>query len=84
MIETEGLHSTGIMESEFRKIVEQKTPFKRIGQPDDVGGVEVSQHRMTQAGLLVKRCSLQAFINKKDVSKQELFFFISRQNRHIG
>jgi 3-oxoacyl-[acyl-carrier protein] reductase len=36
MIETEGLHSTGIVESEFRQQVEAQTPLGRIGQPQDI------------------------------------------------
>jgi 3-oxoacyl-[acyl-carrier protein] reductase len=41
MIETEGLHSTGIAASDFPKFVEAQTPLGRIGQPDDVGPVAV-------------------------------------------
>ncbi len=41
MIETEGLHSGGIFESDFKKTIEQQTPLGRIGQPDDVGKVAV-------------------------------------------
>jgi 3-oxoacyl-[acyl-carrier protein] reductase len=41
MIETEGLHATGFLESDFRKKVETETPLGRIGQPDDVGKVAV-------------------------------------------
>jgi 3-oxoacyl-[acyl-carrier protein] reductase len=36
MIETEGLHSAGIAESDFRKHVEATTPLGRIGQPQDI------------------------------------------------
>jgi 3-oxoacyl-[acyl-carrier protein] reductase len=36
MVETEGLHSTGIADSDFRKAVETQTPLGRIGQPDDI------------------------------------------------
>lgn len=36
MVETEGLHSTGIVESEFRKQIEAQTPLGRIGQPEDI------------------------------------------------
>jgi 3-oxoacyl-[acyl-carrier protein] reductase len=39
MIETEGLHSAGFVESEFRKQVEAQTPLGRIGQPEDVATV---------------------------------------------
>ncbi len=41
MIETEGLHSTGIAESDFRKDVESKTPLGRIGQPEDIARAAV-------------------------------------------
>jgi 3-oxoacyl-[acyl-carrier protein] reductase len=36
MIETEGLHGTGIADSDFRKMTEAQTPLGRIGQPDDI------------------------------------------------
>jgi 3-oxoacyl-[acyl-carrier protein] reductase len=36
MIETEGLHASGITEGDFRKQVEAQTPLRRIGQPSDV------------------------------------------------
>lgn len=36
MVETEGVHSAGIAESDFRKEVEKRTPLGRIGQPDDI------------------------------------------------
>lgn len=36
MIETEGTHSAGITESDFRKQTEAQTPLKRIGQPSDI------------------------------------------------
>ena len=36
MVETEGTHSAGITESEFRKSVEAQTPLGRIGQPQDI------------------------------------------------
>ena len=39
MVETEGTHSAGIVESEVRKHVEAETPLRRIGQPQDVAGV---------------------------------------------
>jgi 3-oxoacyl-[acyl-carrier protein] reductase len=41
MIETEGLHSTGIAQSDFRKMVESQTPLGRIGQPQDIGRAAV-------------------------------------------
>ena len=36
MVETEGTHSQGITESDFRKQVESQTPLGRIGQPQDI------------------------------------------------
>lgn len=36
MIDTEGTHTTGIIESDFRKHTESKTPLGRIGVPADV------------------------------------------------
>jgi 3-oxoacyl-[acyl-carrier protein] reductase len=36
MVETEGTHSAGITESDFRKAVEAQTPLGRIGQPQDI------------------------------------------------
>ena len=36
MVETEGLHSSGISESDFRKHVEATTPLGRIAQPADI------------------------------------------------
>ncbi len=36
MVETEGTHSQGITESDFRKETEAHTPLGRIGRPDDI------------------------------------------------
>jgi 3-oxoacyl-[acyl-carrier protein] reductase len=36
MVETEGLHTIGFAESDFRKTVESQTPLRRIGQPEDI------------------------------------------------
>ena len=36
MVETEGLHRTGIAASDFRKEYEKTTPLGRIGQPRDI------------------------------------------------
>jgi len=41
MVETEGLHTAGIVESDFRKQVEAQTPLGRIGQPEDIGRAAV-------------------------------------------
>lgn len=41
MVETEGFHSSGIAESDFRKIVESQTPLGRIAQPEDIGRASV-------------------------------------------
>jgi len=36
MVETEGLHTAGLTESDFRKHTEATTPLGRIAQPDDI------------------------------------------------
>jgi 3-oxoacyl-[acyl-carrier protein] reductase len=36
IVETEGVHTAGILESDFRKQAEAQTPLGRIGQPGDV------------------------------------------------
>lgn len=36
MVETEGVHGAGILESDLRKVVEAQTPLGRIGQPQDI------------------------------------------------
>lgn len=36
MVETEGLHAIGFVESDFRKMVESQTPLGRIAQPQDI------------------------------------------------
>jgi 3-oxoacyl-[acyl-carrier protein] reductase len=36
VVETEGLHSTGIADGEFRKATEAQIPLGRIGQPQDI------------------------------------------------
>ncbi len=41
MVETEGVHSAGIAESDLRKQVEAQTPLGRIGQPLDIAGAAV-------------------------------------------
>lgn len=41
MIETEGVHSSGIAESDMRKQIEATTPLGRVGQPRDIGTVAV-------------------------------------------
>jgi 3-oxoacyl-[acyl-carrier protein] reductase len=41
MIETEGVHAAGIIESDFRKHVEATTPLGRIGQPEDIARAAV-------------------------------------------
>jgi 3-oxoacyl-[acyl-carrier protein] reductase len=41
MVETEGLHSAGISESDFRKQTEAQTPLGRIGQPEDIANAVV-------------------------------------------
>ena len=39
MVETEGLHAGGLVESDFRKSAEAQTPLGRIAQPQDIGHV---------------------------------------------
>jgi 3-oxoacyl-[acyl-carrier protein] reductase len=41
MIETEGFHSAGLGEGDFRKWVEAQSPLSRIGQPDDISPTAV-------------------------------------------
>lgn len=41
MIETEGVRSAGITESDFRRQTELETPLGRIGQPQDIAPVAV-------------------------------------------
>jgi 3-oxoacyl-[acyl-carrier protein] reductase len=41
MVETEGVHAAGIMESDFRKQVQSQTPLGRIGQPQDIAPAAV-------------------------------------------
>jgi 3-oxoacyl-[acyl-carrier protein] reductase len=40
-VETEGLHSLGVMGSDFEKQTVAQTPLGRLGQPDDIAGVAV-------------------------------------------
>ncbi|HSU54824.1 MAG TPA: glucose 1-dehydrogenase [Candidatus Dormibacteraeota bacterium] len=41
MVETEGTHSGGIMESDMRKQVQAQTPLGRIGKPEDIASMAV-------------------------------------------
>jgi len=41
MIETEGVHAAGFIESDFRKWVEMQSPLGRIGQSDDIAPTAV-------------------------------------------
>uniref|UniRef100_Q024Z5 Short-chain dehydrogenase/reductase SDR n=1 Tax=Solibacter usitatus (strain Ellin6076) TaxID=234267 RepID=Q024Z5_SOLUE len=41
MVETEGLHTAGFAESDFRKSVEAQTPLGRIAQPEDIARAAV-------------------------------------------
>lgn len=41
MVETEGLHSAGFAESDFRKTLESQTPLGRIAQPEDIAPAAV-------------------------------------------
>jgi 3-oxoacyl-[acyl-carrier protein] reductase len=40
-VETEGVHSAGIIGSDFEKEIVADTPLGRLGQPDDIAGVAV-------------------------------------------
>jgi 3-oxoacyl-[acyl-carrier protein] reductase len=41
MIETEGIHSAGLIEGDFRKWIEEQSPLGRIGQTDDISPTAV-------------------------------------------
>jgi len=41
MVETEGVHSAGLAESDFRKQIEAQTPLGRIGKPKDIAPAAV-------------------------------------------
>jgi len=41
MVETEGVHSAGIIGSDFHKQMETQTPLGRIGQPNDIAPIAV-------------------------------------------
>jgi 3-oxoacyl-[acyl-carrier protein] reductase len=41
MVETEGLHTAGMVESDFRKMLESRTPLGRIAQPADIARAAV-------------------------------------------
>jgi 3-oxoacyl-[acyl-carrier protein] reductase len=41
MVETEGLHGSGLAESDFRKMLESQTPLGRIAQPEDIARAAV-------------------------------------------
>jgi 3-oxoacyl-[acyl-carrier protein] reductase len=41
MVETEGVHTAGIADSDFRKQTESRTPLGRIGQPQDIAPAAV-------------------------------------------
>jgi 3-oxoacyl-[acyl-carrier protein] reductase len=41
MVETEGLHTAGMVESDFRKSLESRTPLGRIAQPEDIARAAV-------------------------------------------
>jgi 3-oxoacyl-[acyl-carrier protein] reductase len=40
-VETAGMHSGGIMGSDFEKTMVASTPLGRIGQPDDIARIAV-------------------------------------------
>jgi len=41
MVETEGVHTAGVMGSDFQKGIEAQTPLGRIGQPEDIAPIAV-------------------------------------------
>src|SRR5436190_14684589 len=41
MVETEGVHSAGVMGSDFQKQIEAQTPLGRIAQPEDIAPIAV-------------------------------------------
>jgi len=41
MVETEGVHASGILGSDFQKDLESRTPLGRIAQPGDIGPIAV-------------------------------------------
>jgi 3-oxoacyl-[acyl-carrier protein] reductase len=41
MVETEGVHASGFIGSDFQKNAEAQTPLGRIGQPDDIAPIAV-------------------------------------------
>lgn len=41
MVETEGVHTAGLADSDFRRQIEAQTPLGRIGQPGDIGPAAV-------------------------------------------
>jgi 3-oxoacyl-[acyl-carrier protein] reductase len=41
MVETEGVHSMGIIGSDFQTQFESQTPLGRIGQPQDIAPIAV-------------------------------------------
>ena len=41
MVETEGVHTSGIIGSDFQKQLEAQTPLGRIAQPDDIAPIAV-------------------------------------------
>jgi 3-oxoacyl-[acyl-carrier protein] reductase len=41
MVETEGLHASGLAEGDFRKMVESQTPLGRVAQPQDIARAAV-------------------------------------------
>lgn len=41
MVETEGLHTAGLADSDFRRMLEAQTPLGRIAQPEDIARAAV-------------------------------------------
>ena len=67
MVETEGTHAGGFIDSDFRKQFEAQTPLGRIGQPEDIAPIAVFLASEIRAGLQARRClPLAGCDNRRD------------------
>ena len=57
MVDTEGVQTAGILESDMRKHTEAQTPLGRIGQPQDIAPPPCSSLPPILPGSQAKRCS---------------------------
>ena len=60
MVETEGTHAAGMVESDFRKQIEAQTPLGRIGQPQDIAPAAVFLASPESPGSPAKRSTSRA------------------------